>query len=78
VEALHDFVYKTAHTEVMRRRHDWFEKPQSPHMALWWTPADEVPSTLDGTARLLHLRQFGPSAGAFTFKDRFPAPARRL
>jgi hypothetical protein len=47
-------------------------------MALWWTPADEVPSTLDGTARLLHLSQFGPSASAFTFKDRFPAPARRL
>jgi len=78
VEALHEFVYKTAHTEVMRRRYDWFEKPQSSHMALWWTPADEVPSTLDGTSRLLHLGQYGPSASAFTFKERFPAPAPRM
>ena len=77
VEALFDFVYKSAHTKVMRRRHDWFEKPQSAHMALWWTPADEVPSTLDGTSRLLHLSQFGPSASAFTFKNRFPAPGFR-
>lgn len=78
VEALHDFVYKTAHTEVMRHRDDWFEKPQSHHMALWWTPADEVPSTLDGTSRLLHLSQFGPTASAFTFKQRFPAPTPRM
>lgn len=78
VEALHEFVYKTAHTEVMRRRYDWFEKPQSPHQALWWTPADEHPTTLDGTSRLLHLSQYGPTASAFTFKDRFPAPASRV
>ena len=78
VDALFEFVYKTAHTEVMRRRYEWFEKPQTPYMALWWTPADEFPSTLDATSRLLHLGQFGPTASAFTFKDRFPAPASRM
>ncbi len=78
VDALHDFVYKSAHTEVMRRRYDWFEKPQSPHMALWWTPTDEHPTTLDATTRLLHLSQFGPSGSAFTFKERFPAPVARV
>jgi len=78
VDTLFEFVYKTAHTEVMQRRYDWFEKPQSPHMAMWWTPADEHPTTLDGTSRLLHLAQFGPSGSAFTFKQRFPAPASRL
>lgn len=78
VDALFEFVYKTAHSKVMQRRYDWFGKPQSSHMALWWTPSDEHPSTLDGTSRLLHLSQFGPSASAFTFKKRFPAPASRL
>ncbi|MDH3661136.1 MAG: DUF3291 domain-containing protein [Alphaproteobacteria bacterium] len=78
VEQLHDFVYKTAHAEVMRRRYDWFEKPNTHHVALWWTPADEHPSTLDATARLLHLSQYGPTASAFTFKQRFPAPAARI
>ena len=78
VDALFDFVYKTAHSEVMRRRYDWFEKPNSSHMCLWWTPADEHPTTLDGTTRLLHLSQFGPTGSAFTFKERFPAPAARM
>ena len=78
VDALFDFVYKTAHSKVMRRRYDWFEKPNAPHMALWWTPADEHPTTLDGTSRLLHLCQFGPTGSAFTFKERFPAPAPRF
>jgi hypothetical protein len=78
VDALFDFVYKTAHTEVMRRRYDWFEKPNTDHMALWWTPADEHPTTLDATVRLLHLSQYGPTASAFTFKQRFPPPTPRM
>ncbi|MEM7042488.1 MAG: DUF3291 domain-containing protein [Pseudomonadota bacterium] len=78
VEALHDFVYKTADSKVMRRRDDWFERPHTPDMCLWWTPADEHPTTLDGTTRLLHLSQFGPTASAFTFEERFPVPAARV
>ncbi len=78
VDALFEFVYKTGHSEVMRRRYDWFEKPNAPHMCLWWTPADEHPTTLDGTTRLLHLSQYGPTANAFTFKERFSAPAPRM
>jgi len=78
VDALFEFVYKTAHSEVMRQRYDWFEKPNTLHMCLWWTPADEHPTTLDATTRLLHISQFGPSGSAFTFKERFPAPAPRM
>jgi hypothetical protein len=78
VEALFDFVYKSAHSEVMRQRSAWFEKMNAPHMALWWTPADERPSILDGTTRILQLQQFGPTGSAFTFKDRFAAPAARM
>ena len=78
VEALFDFVYKTDHSEVLRRRHDWFEKPRTPHMALWWTPADHHPSVLDGRARLRHLSDYGPSGSAFTFKTRFPMPLARM
>ncbi len=78
VDALFDFVYKTAHTKVMKRRYDWFEKPKTDHMALWWTPADDTPSTLDATTRLLHLSQYGPTASVFSFKQRFPAPASRF
>jgi hypothetical protein len=74
VEALFAFVYQTGHTAIMRQRKSWFEKPAQPHMALWWIPAGSLPSAQEGKERLLHLRAHGPSAFAFSFKQRF-APA---
>lgn len=74
-EALFDFVYRSAHNEVMRRRKAWFEKPTRTHMALWWLPAGEIPSVAEGKARLEHLREHGPGPHAFTLKQPFPRPA---
>lgn len=76
VEALFDFVYRTAHTAVMGRRREWFEKPVEAYQVLWWVPAGHRPSVEEGLARLDHLRRHGPTARAFSFKQRFPAPGR--
>lgn len=35
VEQLKQFVYKTAHAEVMRQRREWFEKFAGMYQALW-------------------------------------------
>jgi hypothetical protein len=75
IEALFAFVYQTGHTAIMRQRKAWFEKPTEAHMALWWVPAGTLPSVQEGKARLLHLRAHGPSAFAFSFKQRFAPPA---
>jgi hypothetical protein len=75
INALFDFAYRTGHTAIMRRRNEWFEKPAEAHMALWWIPAGTLPSAQEGKARLLHLRAHGPSAVAFSFKQRFAPPA---
>jgi hypothetical protein len=72
--ALRDFVYRTAHTEVMRRRAEWFEKFEGVYTALWWVPEGHVPSIDDAKQRLEHLQARGPSAFAFTFKTPFPSP----
>jgi len=74
IEALFDFVYRTAHTAVMARRREWFEKPSQALLVLWWIPAGHVPSIEEALARLEHLRREGPSAHAFTFKQRYPHP----
>jgi len=74
IEALFDFVYRSAHTGVMARRREWFERPAQAFLVLWWIPAGHVPSTAEALARLEHLRREGPSAQAFTFKQRYPAP----
>jgi len=74
VDALHQYVYKSAHSRVLRDRKRWFEKFNGPYYALWWIPAGHLPSTEEGKERLDYLRQRRDSAYAFSFKNVFPAP----
>jgi hypothetical protein len=71
IEALADFVYRSAHTGVMRRRRDWFERASEAYLALWWIPAGHVPTVDEATDRLQHLRVHGPTVTAFTFRKPF-------
>ncbi len=74
IEALGDFVYRSAHVGVLRRRREWFEAPSEAHQVMWWLPAGELPSVAEAEHRLAHLRRHGPTPRAFTFRDPFPAP----
>ncbi len=74
VEALFDYVYRTAHTPVMARRREWFEKPTKPHLVLWWVEAGHRPSVAEALERFDMLAERGPTPDAFTFKQRFAAP----
>jgi hypothetical protein len=75
IEALWDFVYSGRHLEVMRRRREWMTRIAQSYLTLWWVRAGTLPTIDDARLRLDHLRAHGPSAYAFTFKRRFPAPA---
>ena len=75
-ESMFSFVYRSAHTEVMVRRREFFERFEGSYQALWWVPAGTIPTVNDGLSRLWHLDRFGPTAHAFTFKSRFPSPGR--
>lgn len=74
VEALFEYVYRSVHTEVMKRRREWFEKPTEAHQVLWWVPAGHLPTVTEALGRLQHLRREGPSAQAFGFNRRYPPP----
>lgn len=73
-DSLFDFIYRSAHTAVMARRRDYFTRFEGAYQALWWVPAGMIPTIQDGLSRLWLLDHYGPSAHAFTFKERFPAP----
>lgn len=73
-EDLRAFVYRSAHTEVMRQRKSWFERFDGMYYALWWVPAGHVPSIDEAKERLEHLRIHGESAHGFTFARLYPAP----
>ncbi len=78
VEALNQYVYKSAHVEIMRRRKEWFERMQEVFVVLWWVERDHRPSAEEAIARLEHLRNHGPTVTAFTFRQAFPAPGSRV
>src|SRR5262249_30626400 len=74
-EALADFVYRSAHTPVMRRRREWIYKMAEQHFVLWWVPAGHIPSTEEARERLEHLRAHGPAPHAFTLPAPLPPPS---
>jgi len=74
-EALFDFTYRSDHANVYRRRREWFEAPTEAHLVLWWISAGHIPTIAEGDDRLDHLRANGATPHAFTFKQRFDAPA---
>jgi Domain of unknown function (DUF3291) len=72
VEALEAFVYRSLHVELLRQRHEWFEKFEGVYAALWWVPAGHRPSVDEARKRLRRLEEEGPTPFAFTFRNRFP------
>ncbi len=74
-DALHDFVFRTAHTPFLRRRREWFERMDDAYLVCWWVPEGHVPSVDEAIERLDRLRTEGVTDGAFTFRDRRPPPS---
>jgi hypothetical protein len=73
IEQLRRYVYYSAHVEVLKRRHDWFDKFSGAYTALWWVPQGHRPGIDEAKQRLAHLDAHGPAPFAFTFKKPFPA-----
>jgi hypothetical protein len=73
-EALFEFVYRSAHTPVMARRRQWFERWDGHYQALWWIAEGTVPTVDDALSKLWLLDRYGPTPRAFTFTVRFPQP----
>ena len=74
LEALQDYVYKSAHVESLRARRQWFEPIEGPILVLWWVPAGHIPTVSEAQERLQLLKERGPSPDAFTFRAPFPSP----
>lgn len=72
IDALRDYVYKSAHVELLRQRQEWFAAFGGMYLALWWVPAGHRPSVDEAKKRLAHLAANGPTPFAFTFREPFP------
>jgi hypothetical protein len=72
IEHLRAYVYESRHRELLRQRHEWFERLERPYAALWWVPKGHVPSIDEAKKRLARLDEEGPTPYAFSFKQAFP------
>jgi heme-degrading monooxygenase HmoA len=77
IEDLKAFVYRSAHRELIKQRHQWFEKFDGFYMALWRIDAGHIPTVEEAKERLEYLRQNGESEFAFTFQFERGAEAGR-
>jgi len=73
VEELKQYVYSSAHAELLRLRREWFERFAGAFAALWWVPAGHIPSVDEAKIRVAHLEANGATPFAFTFKTVFEA-----
>jgi hypothetical protein len=76
-DALYEYVYRSAHLGLLRDRREWFEPMGDASVVLWWVAAGHIPTPEEGRDRLHHLRAWGATAHAFTFKSLFDPPAIR-
>jgi len=74
VGSLNDYVYQSAHVEIMRRRKEWFERMSEAYVVLWWVREGHRPTVAEAIERLEHLRRHGPTPTAFTFRQAFVPP----
>lgn len=76
LESLNQYVYKSAHVEIMRRRKEWFERMSEAYAVLWWVRPGHRPTLSEAMTKLELLRERGPTQEAFTFRHSFlPADA---
>jgi hypothetical protein len=68
-EALWNFVYRSPHLDLLRRRREWFHRVAEPYTLMWWVPDGHRPSLAESMERLRLIRAQGPGPDAFTFKE---------
>jgi hypothetical protein len=70
-DALWDYVYRSGHLDMLRRRAEWFHVPKAPFQVMWWIPAGHIPTVEEAVERLEMLRENGSSPSAFGFRDTY-------
>jgi Domain of unknown function (DUF3291) len=75
VDALKQYVYRSAHAQLLRERYQWFEKFAGTFVGLWWVPKEHLPTVEEATEHLEYLEAREATPFAFTFGQLFPPPA---
>lgn len=77
IESLREYAFRSAHSELLKQRRQWFEKFERAYSVMWWIEAGYLPTVEEARQRLEHLQQHGETPAAFTFQKTFPPPNNR-
>src|SRR5450755_2713435 len=61
IETLENFIYKTFHTEFLKRRKEWFQSYGKAYTAMWWIPKGQFPAIQEAIEKLAWYQKNGPS-----------------
>jgi Domain of unknown function (DUF3291) len=78
IEAARRFTYGGLHRAALRRRSEWFEKPEWPGYVLWWAADEEVPTWTEGARKLEALDDKGPTSAGFNFTACFDSAGQKI
>ena len=76
IETLENFMYRTFHSEFLKRRKEWFLAYGTAHTAMWWIPEGHTPTMQVAVDKLDYLQKNGASTSSFDFRNKFPPPAQ--
>ena len=74
IETLEHYMYKTFHSDFLKRRKEWFLKFGKAHTAMWWIPKGDIPTLEEAVEKLDYLQKNGVSELVFDLRNKFPAP----
>lgn len=74
VDSLRNFVFKSAHTPIMKRRREWFARMAETYTCMWWVPSGHTPTVQEARQRLERIREHGSTPESFHFGEAFPPP----
>jgi hypothetical protein len=75
IETLENFMYRTFHSDFLKRRKEWFLNYGSAQTAMWWIPEGHIPTMQEAVDKLSFLQTNGPSPNSFDFRHKFHAPS---
>ncbi|MEZ4903046.1 MAG: DUF3291 domain-containing protein [Spirosomataceae bacterium] len=70
IVCLEYFVYKTFHTDFLKRRKEWFQNFGKAHMVMWKIPKGYIPSLEEALEKLNYFQNYGASTDVFDFKNK--------
>ena len=68
-KSLENYVFKTAHAQIYRRKAEWFDLMEKPHMVFWNVAVSHIPSLTEAMNKLQDLQINGPSERAFGWAE---------